>query len=252
MQNDLQGRRLIFAGHSLDAPRLVTTALIVCASLLFSLNALVGSAQSGRRLPKAAAPPPEEKREAKSSEKSKDDEKARVAIILGIDGRHLSFNVPTYFYDAVLQSCADRLRDAPSVKLNVTGRDMNRGEAIKLAKSQKEAYVALLDLRTEGLGSGSMSSDSYDEILIDYVVFAPETAKVTTSGRSYQRAYRKGPIVVGPRTGRTSPIYAEQMLRQAARDAAERILSALHLIIPGRTIPPIANDRPLRPPHKSG
>jgi hypothetical protein len=129
---------------------------------------------------------------------------------------------------------------------------MNRGEAIKLAKSQKEAYVALLDLRTEGLGSGSMSSDSYDEILIDYVVFAPETAKVSTSGRTYQRAYRKGPIVVGPRTGRTSPIYAEQMLRQAARDAAERILSALHLIIPGRTIPPIANDRPLRPPHKSG
>jgi hypothetical protein len=129
---------------------------------------------------------------------------------------------------------------------------MNRGEAIKLVKSQKDAYVALLDLRTEGLGSGSISSDSYDEILIDYVVFAPETAKIITSGRTYQRAYRKGPIVVGPRRGRTSPIYAEQMLSQAARDAAERILSALHLVIPGRTIPPIANDRPPLPHHKSG
>jgi hypothetical protein len=252
MQNDLKGSRLLFAEHSLRPRRRLSAATIVITALLITLNALSGYSQSGRRLPKASAPTPEAKPQEQPKEKSKSDEKPRVAIILGIAGRHISYNVPSYFYDSVLQSCADRLRDAPSVKLNVSGRDINRAEAIKLAKSQKEAYVALLDLRNDGMSARTMSSDSYDEILIDFVVFAPETAKVTTSGRTYQRAYRKGPIVVGPRTGRTSPIYAEQMLKQAARDAADRILSALHLVIPGRTIPPIANDRPPLLPHKSG
>lgn len=212
---------------------------IVFAGLVIFFSGFTGYAQSGRRLPKASAPVPEVKPEVKPTEKREADEKARVNIILGIDGRQGSYNIPLYFYDSVLQSCADKLRDAPSVKLDISGRDMNRGDAIKLAKSQKVAYVALLQLRSEGMGG--MSSDSYGEISIEYVVFSPETAKVVTSGRTYPRAFGKGGVVVGPGTrGRTSPIYAEQLLKQAARDAAERILSALHLILPERNIPRIA------------
>lgn len=252
MQRDMQFIRLGFATHSFSE-HLLKKITIVLAGMLISLNALVGQAQSGRRLPKTSAPPPEAKPEAKPAEKRETDEKAKVSIILGIDGRQISYNIPLYFYDSVLQSCADKLRDAPSVKLDVTGRNMSRGEAIKLAKSQKVAYVVLLELRPDGMGVGPMSPDSYTEVLIEYVVFAPENAKVITSGRTYPRAFRKGGVIMGPRTGgRTSPIYAEQLLKQAARDAAERILSALHLIIPGRTIPPIASDRRPSFPHISG
>jgi hypothetical protein len=210
---------------------------------------LMVKGQSGRRLPKASAPVPEATPETKPPEK-KDDEKAWVNIILGINGRQTSFNIPLYYYDSVLASCADKLRDAPSVKLDVTRRDMNRGEAVKLAKSQKVAYVAWLELRSEGMGMSSSYPDS-GEVSIEYVVFSPQTAKVVTSGRTYPRAFRKGGVVMGPGTGRTSTIYAERLLKQAASDAAERILSALHLIIPGRAIPPIAGSGPPQPLHKS-
>jgi hypothetical protein len=115
---------------------------------------------------------------------------------------------------------------------------MNRGDAIKLAKSEKVAFVALLQLRSEGSMGPTMSSNSYGDVSIEYVVFSPETAKVVTSGKTYPHAYGKGGVVVGPKTtGRTSQVYADQLLKQAAREAADRILSALHLVLPERTIP---------------
>lgn len=213
-------------------------------AILFAVLVIIGSSgltvfgQSGRKLPKASTPP-EVKPEITPEEKptvKREDEKARVNIILGIDGRQHSYDIPLYYYDSVLQSCADKMRDAPSVKVDVSGREMNRGEAVKLAKSQKVAFVALLQLRSEGMGP--MSSDRYPDVSIEYVVFSPETAKVVTSGTTYPHAFGKGGVVVGPKTtGRTSQVYAEQMLKQAAREAADRILSALHLVLPERTIP---------------
>ncbi|HEY8227413.1 MAG TPA: hypothetical protein VIG25_19240, partial [Pyrinomonadaceae bacterium] len=69
------------------------------------------------------------------------------------------------------------------------------------------------------------------EIEIEYVVFAPGTAKIATSGRTYQNANRKGPIVVQPPgRGPNSTIYIEQLLKRAAEDAGDRILKALHLV----------------------
>jgi len=230
------------------------TARGAVVGLLIGVFCMLSQAQSGRRLPKTAtpAPTPEEKTESLTSEKKDEEkEKARLKVILGIDGRDLSYGVPGYFYEAVLYACADRLREAPSIKLDVLTREINRGEAVKLAKSQKEAFVAFLELRANDWGR--MSGDSYEEISINYTVFAPQTAKNVTSGRTYQRAVRKGGVVVGPRTGgRTSPIFTEQMLKQAARDAAERILAALHLEIPGRSIPPVATEQKVPPPHKAG
>jgi hypothetical protein len=67
------------------------------------------------------------------------------------------------------------------------------------------------------------------QIEIEYVVFAPGTAKIATSGRTYQNANRKGPVVVQPPGGSNNQVYVERMLERAAEDAAERILKALHL-----------------------
>jgi hypothetical protein len=217
--------------------------LMVFAGLLILGLGLTGYGQSGRRLPKVTAPEakPEVSPEEKPSEKRKPDEKARVEIVLGIDESQFYQNIPTYFYDSVLQSCADKLLDAPSVKLTVTGRDMNRSDAVKLAKSQKEAFVALLGLRSERSGLGTASQNTYGDMSVEYVVFAPDTAKVVTSGKTYPRTFGKGGVVVGPGTqGRNSAAYVEQMLRQAGRDAGERILSALHLVLPERTIPQVS------------
>jgi hypothetical protein len=116
--------------------------------------------------------------------------------------------------------------------VDVTQKDLPRGEAIKKSKASTDTYTVLLQL-TDQTMSGSPSNQRYDQIELEYVVFAPGTAKIVTSGRTYQNANRKGPIIVGPTGGgATSGIYRETLLKQAGQDAGERILHALHLSVP--------------------
>ncbi len=212
-------------------------AKITAACLLITLfSALVG-AQSGRRLAKAPGSTPEATPEPKPDPKSASVEKPKVSITLGINGHEMFANVPIYFYDSVLASCGDRLRAAPSVTLDVSGRDMNRADAIRLAKAQKEGFVAFLELRTDGTAA-AVQNNNYDELYLEYFVFAPETAKTVTSGRAYQQVYKNRGVIMNPKTsGRNSTVYTEQLLKQAARDAADRILSALRLVLPNSTLP---------------
>ena len=135
-----------------------------------------------------------------------------------------SFGLPLTYYDAVLRGCADRLRAGSSASVDTTDRDFNRSDAIKKAKSESKAYVVLLTLSFDTMAR------SYDDLMLEFVVFEPVTSKVITTGRSYQNATRKGPIVVGPPSGGTiGGIYRERLLQQAGEDAATRILKAMHL-----------------------
>lgn len=140
---------------------------------------------------------------------------------------------PGAYYDAVIAGCADKLRSGSSARVDATDSSMNRADAIKRAKSETNTYVVWLKLTDDRMGSSTVNVNA-DELILEYVVFAPGTAKVVTQGRSYQNANRKGPVVVGPTTRRTtgSGIYREELLRIAGEDAAERILKALHLNVP--------------------
>ena len=139
---------------------------------------------------------------------------------MGID-RDLSFvSIPLYFSEAVLRACAERLDDGPSVDVDVAPREVNRGEAVKRAKAEKEAYVVLLNLRSDSMNSSS--GVSYQDIYLEYVVFTPQTGKVATSGRTYQRSV--GRVIGVPGTSSAAVEYA---LKEAARAAAERILGAM-------------------------
>jgi len=191
-------------------------------------------AQSGRRVRKpapTATPAPQ----PTPIEKSKPKEKSNLALVVGIERD--SFSHAALFYDGVvLRGCADRLRES-SATVDVSEKDINRGEAVKRAKASKDAFVVLLKIGPNNVGV-ERGNPNLDELYVEYVVFAPTTAKVAASGRSYQRALRKGPVVVGPTTsGRNNSLYTEQLLRQAAEDAAERILHALHISLPGTTVP---------------
>jgi len=199
------------------------------SALLVICCIVAGYAQSGRRVAKPApTPTPEESPEPKPSPKKTSTDKPQVVLLLGMDGNSFN-NIPLYYYDAVLQSCADRLNEAPSVAVDVSGTQMNRTEAIRIAKSQKEGYVAELQLRTDNM-SGSANSNQDRDIFVEYWVFAPGTAKVVASGRAYQRLGKTGSVISRLPTGRTSTVYTEQLLRQAGQDAADRILDALHVV----------------------
>lgn len=191
--------------------------------LVIALCAWSVQAQSGRRnaKPAPAAPVPTPTPEATPSPK-KAEKEPELLIFLGVD-RHDSFSsLPFSFYDAVLRGCADRLR-ASSAGIEITDKSLSRGEAIKKAKSDAGSYVVLLTLKFDTLAR------SYDDLILEFVVFAPGDAKVVTTGRSYPAGNRAGPIIAGPTRGRTSVLYQERLLVQAGEDAGNRILKALHL-----------------------
>ena len=201
----------------------------VSLALLVATCSLLAFAQSGRRQakPPAAAPVPTPTPEPTPEPKPKHDEN-QVAFMVALGDRATNYSRYAYTYvEAAARGCAERLRKGASANVDVSDREMSRGEAIAMAKAEQKRYVVLINLIEDTMSASS--SNGYVEIQVDYVVFAPETAKVLASGRTYENSSRSGPVVVQRPTGSTLPTYREQSLRRAGEDAGERILKALHL-----------------------
>ena len=197
--------------------RLLTTAAVL------ALCVLTVQAQSGRRhtKPEPAAPVPTPTPEPTPTPK-KAEEKSELVFFIGADRNDSYSTFPFTYYDAVVRGCADRLRAGSSADIDVSNQSVNRGDAIKKAKADTKTYVILLTLKFDTMAR------SYDDMILEFVVFTPGTAKVAVTGRSYMNANRAGPIIAQPR-GSTSALYREQMLRVAGEDAGNRILKSLHL-----------------------
>jgi hypothetical protein len=204
------------------------TAILV---LIFCIGSV--HAQSGRRQVKAppAAPVPTPTPEPTPTPK-KAETKDQLLFFVGAD-RHDSYqNLPFAYYDAAVFGCANRLRSLSSAAVDTSERSLGRGDAIKKAKSEPPTFVVYLNLVLDSMAR------SYDDLVLEFVVFAPRTAKVVTNGRSYLVGQRAGPIVLGP-NGRTatSSIYRQELIKRAGEDAGDRILKALHLDVDGRKTP---------------
>ena len=186
-------------------------------------------AQSGRRVTKStpvavATPEP-----TPSPRPAAEKPKPAINFIIGM-GRYDGFRqIPLYAYAGVLGSFEDRLEDDKSVRVVTTQRDMSRSDAINRAKSEKEAYVVWIQLRPETMADDDNADLS--NLYVEYAVYAPVTAKLATQGKTYPPVRRNKSIIL-PKGG---SVYGDDLLNQAAREAAERILAALK--IPGRRIP---------------
>ncbi len=190
-------------------------------ALIFVVVIILGtssaSAQSGRRTPKTVPQPvPVSTPEptpvpASSSEKSK----GAIRFILGVDQHDGFSSVSLSSAGGVRRSCAARLDEPEWVKVESSQRTMGRSDAIKLAKSEKDAYVVWLRIREDTMSS--RTTGTRNNSYIEYTVFSPVTARVFTSGTAYPPARRD---VLNPRT-----IEGDYYLNRAARDAADRILN---------------------------
>jgi hypothetical protein len=201
--------------------------LLFCLAVL-AVCAIAVQAQSGRKkiTPPPAAPVPTPTPEP--TPEPKPEKENDLGFIIGSDNFGTYETLPLTYYEAVMVGCADRLRTGSSAHVSIARENMNRGEAIKKAKLQTTTYVILMKLVLD-----PMYAKSYNDLEVEYVVFAPQTAKVVTSGRTYLNANRRGPLVVGPtRRDQTSALYREQLLKQAGEDAAARILKTLNLSVP--------------------
>jgi hypothetical protein len=191
--------------------------------LLVALCLWSVQAQSGRKhaKPAPAAPVPTPTPEATPAPK-KPEKDSELLFYVGADRNDTYASVPFTYYDAAVRGCVDRLRAGTSGGVDATDRSFSRGDAIKKAKSEKTSHVVLLTLKLDTMAR------SYDDLVLEFVVFAPGTAKVVTTGHSYMNGNRAGPIVVAP-GGRTSALYRERLLQQAGEDAGNRILKAVHI-----------------------
>ena len=203
--------------------------LLVLSLAMLAVCAFAVQAQSGRKkiTPPPAAPVPTPTPEPTPQPKPQQKE-SEIGFIIGADTFGTFEVLPLNYYEAAMHGCADRLRSGSSAHVTVAQDNMSRGDAIKKAKGETKTYVVLMKLVLD-----RMYAKSYNDLELEYVVFAPQTAKVLTSGRTYLNVNRKGPVVVGPtRRETTSAIYREQLLKQAGEEAGERILKALNLNIP--------------------
>jgi hypothetical protein len=193
--------------------------------------ALAILAQSGRRVRKAepaATPAPTAEESPTPTPAAKPA--TTMWFVVGIEKFGDSSSVPLNVYSGVLRTCTDRLNSG-SAKAEAPSSDMSRADAVKQAKSEKEAYVVWLQIRASTNGSSSVYADPRD-LYVQFSVLAPVTAKQVTSGSTFPERYRNTGGVRHP----TSSNEGDYYLNQAARAAAERILDHFHRRMPS-TLP---------------
>jgi len=190
------------------------------------LSCVTSHAQSGRRstntpttAPSISGPRAIEKAPAKAP---------GIHLLVGVESRNPFSNIPYYLSDTVLDNCVRHLADATEVIPNPVGRGMDRVDAVRRAKAEKEGYVVWLQIESDVLDSGKQQKNGPDELYVRYTIFEPGTAKVKQSGRTHQQIYKTGRGGVST-SSKNSAVYSEYALKQAAREAAERILEAFDI-----------------------
>ena len=219
--------------------RFITRAsLNGAATLAFCFSALlifasITQAQSGRRVKRPPiSPSPAPEAQPQPTPATVKVAKAQpFSLYVGMDRRDFFADIPLYFYDSIRTAFVQRLNQASSVQVT-TGAEMHRGEAAKRAKNEQSTYVVLLQLELDTFDPRRSSGSNVDpsRLSLHYLVFAPVTGKTKFEGRIYQKQYRTGRGGIGlPSPGRNNPIYSEYLLKEAAREAADRVLEDLNI-----------------------
>ena len=185
--------------------------------------------QSGRRAQTQPAAPSISGPKRTTGTESAPEQK--VSLFVGVEDRNAFSNIPYYLSDTVLDSCVGRLRETPGVSVGASGRGLARADAARRAKAEKETYVVWLQLESELSSSGKQSGKSRSgDLYLRYTIFEPVTARIKAEGRTHQQIYRTGRGgVLGPTSSRNTPTYSEYALKQAAREAAQRVLEAFNI-----------------------
>jgi len=155
----------------------------------------------------------------------------RLQLIVGIDTANPTTTIPYYLADTVLDECIRRLGEASDVVVRPAGQHLTRGEAAKLAKSDKDRYVVWLELGNDLAGTSSQNRNGPNELWVNYVILEPGTAKTKQAGKTYHSIYKVDNVGVSGPSSRQSPVYSDYAVKQSAREAADKILEAFDIRI---------------------
>ena len=116
----------------------------------------------------------------------------------------------------------------------VGGGEMNRANAVKAAKGEKQRWVINLEIKSIDADSGQQVKNNQDELAVDFTTIEPETGKIKRSGQTHNHIYQngRGGISLPSKNG---AIYSEYSIKQAATEAADRILAGFDITVPQGT-----------------
>lgn len=205
-----------------------------------------GAAQSGRRQPPPISPvatptpAPDQSEQGESESIPRGEEKKRdagfVASFVIFEGDESFVWLDSRMRQDVTEAFMQRLGQSKAVSVSNAGRGA-RKQARDRAKTEGEAFVVLFQLEDQSLGaSGSMGRADERSLVIRTFVFAPRTGDIKYQDTTYQRPYNESATIGGVRipvpSRRIERYPSELQLRQAAQEAADRLMSRFGIILP--------------------
>ena len=204
----------------------ITAAICVCMLLLLNASP-VSQAQSGRRPPKRpTSPDPLPPKQEEPPIKPSSDQNSGPKIPVKVAWQLRYIGSSTIYSRTVQEACLERLSQSGSIKATTALDEMNRKQAIDLAKASPDTYVLWFELDLDSTyndrsGSGNVPPQY---LSVRFELYTPTTGKTKTSGHIYQRPQGPGglPLPVPGTSG--SAIYS---LGYAGREMADRVLDTL-------------------------
>jgi hypothetical protein len=217
-------------------------ALLLAALAACALLAVDAGAQSGRRKtpPPQTQPTPEAEPQGESESESRPRPSGANSNVLAsfvvLAQEDTGFGSDSMARTDVLQSFVARLGRSQSVSVTSAGSG-SRGDAHRRAKTETSAFVVLVAVEDEfDRGPRPAGQDNQRSLVIRTHVYEPKTGALKFTDVVYQRAARSTVGVGGvrlPVPTRGIGRYPSQLeLRQAAQDAADRVLSRFQIVPP--------------------
>jgi hypothetical protein len=225
--------------RSAAAARLV--ALLTLLALAACALVAVAWAQSGRKAQKTSTTPTAEAKPQGESESGSKPSTAKTTdalvsfVVMQYDD--VSYGLDPLARDGVMDNFVRRLGQSHAVSVTNAGKG-RRQEARARAKEETTAYVVLFQMEEEAAstGGGSMGRVDSRTLILKTYVYTPKTADLKYVDTIYQRPYRQtariGGIPVPVPTHRIERYPSQLELEQAARDAADRLLSRFQITPP--------------------
>ena len=216
------------------------SSLLVVSLLLCALAPHApAAAQSGRRKTERQSPVPQPTPDELGTKPAPAKNISIVATFIIYEDESVNLSTVASQRNIVGKSFYDRLRQSPSVEVSLGGRG-TRGEARERAKKETKSHVVLLQIE-EDMMSARNPGNSRDRLgrtdpgdyAIRVSVYAPTTGDLKYNDIIHPRPYRSAGSVGGiPVPVPVGRLPGEYQLMQAARDAADRLLSRFEIARP--------------------
>ena len=217
-------------------PSRARAAVFTAAALILTaFCGVTASAQSGRKAQKPLGLPTEKAKPADPADKPAESKKVDVLVtFIVIKDDTISVGYDTLARDGLAAAFVERLRQAGRTVDVKDGGKGRRPEARELAKREEVAHVVFFQVEESGMGMTS-DMDARGLVLRTYV-YTPKTADLKYTDTIFQRPYQDSARVGGVRvpvpSRRIERYPSQRQLEQAARDAADRLLSRFQITPP--------------------